>query len=168
MDETYPTISILNLYTKYYSFHRLQTTIDAQVADRYENSSQPYLEFPQGVKVIFYDRLLNEKSFLEADYAIYYQKKKLWEARKNVCVTSETGTKLQTEQLFGDEGKNKIFSVKHTKVTEPDGSVIEGKRGFESNTSFSNYKFLDVNGIVKLSNEYGNDISVTQSNTSNN
>lgn len=165
VDETYADLSVSDLHTKYYSSHRLQTIVDAPLADNYENTDQPYMEFPQGVKVVFWDSQMKEKSTLTSEYAVYYQKKKLWEARKNVVVTNEDGTTLKTEQLFGDEAANKIFSVKKVTVIESDGSVIEGKKGFESNMSFSNYKFLDVNGIVKLNEQYGNDLDVTQNNT---
>ncbi len=166
VDETYADLSVSDLHTKYYSSHRLQTTVDAPLADNYNNCEQPYMEFPQGVRVVFWDSQMKEKSTLTSEYAVYYQKKKLWEARKNVVVTNEDGTTLKTEQLFGDESANKIFSVKKVTVIEPDGSVIEGKKGFESNMSFSNYKFLDVNGIVQLNQQYGNDLDVTQTNDS--
>ena len=40
-------------------------------------------------------------------------------------------------------------------VAQPgDGFVIDGKSGFESDLTFKNYRFLDVNGVVELRNEY--------------
>jgi hypothetical protein len=95
---------------------------------------------------------------LTADYAVYYSKKKLWEARKNVVVKNDQGAKLLTEQLFGDEVHKKIFSVKKVTVIDPDSTVIVGKQGFESDMAFRNYKFLDVNGVVNLNNQYGETI----------
>ena len=67
-----------------------------------------------------------------------------------------------TEQLFGDENRKKIFSVKKVTVVDSDGTTITGKQGFESDISFRNYKFLDVNGIVNLNEQYGEDFSMTQ------
>lgn len=162
VDETFADLSITNLNTKYYSVHRLQTTITAPVADNYETVDQPYMEFPKGVDVIFYDEHLKEQSRMTADYAVYYSKKKLWEARKNVVIKNEMGTSLRTEQLFGDEVRKKIFSVKKSTVVDPDGTLIVGKQGFESDMSFRNYKFLDVNGVVNMQNQYGDDLKMTQ------
>jgi len=158
-DESFPIISIENLDAKYYTGHLVQTTVKAPVMDRYETFDRQIMEFPKGVRVVFVDSLMNEKSFLEADYATYNQKKRLWEARKNVVFTNNDGMMLKTEQLFGDEQKDKVFSVKKVTIIEPDGSQIVGKQGFESNTSFTDYKFLDVNGVVQISQMYKEEVS---------
>ncbi len=154
IDETFADMSTKDLHTKYYSQHRLQTTIDAPILDQFSSVKQPYWEFPKGVKVVFYDEQLKEQSSMTAGYAVYYTKKKLWEARTNVEIINETGTKLNTEQIFSDENSKKVFSVKKVTVTDPDGTVIVGKQGFESDMAFKNYKFLDVNGVVSLQEQY--------------
>ena len=163
VDATFPQQSVENLNLKYYSQHRMKTLLTAQQADDYENGDMSYLEFPKGVDVVFLDGNLNQKTRLTADYAVYYQKKKLYEARRNVVITNDDGTTLKTEQIFCDENKQKIFSVKQVTVTQPgDGFSIVGKSGFESDLSFKNYKFLDVNGVVQLQNEY-QELNVSQS-----
>jgi len=153
-------ITIHNLETKYLSAHKIKTRVNAPIAYKFEYIDIPYLEFPQGVEVIFYNDSLQEESKLTANYAIYYEKKKLWEARSNVRVSNVKGDLLMTEQLFGDENAEKIFSVKKVTIIEADSSVIVGKGGFESNTTFTIYRFLDVNGLVQLNEEYGNDINI--------
>lgn len=158
VDETFADLSVTDLKTSYYSGHSLQSQITAPIVDDYETTEQPYMEFPKGVKVVFYDEQLREESVLTADYAVYYSKKKLWEARKNVVVKNDQGAKLLTEQLFGDEVHRKIFAVKKVTVIDPDSTVIVGKQGFESDMTFRNYKFLDVNGVVNLNNQYGETI----------
>ncbi|MCQ2252849.1 MAG: LPS export ABC transporter periplasmic protein LptC [Bacteroidales bacterium] len=162
IDETFADVSITNLFTQYYSAHRLQTTVTAPIADNYETVKQPYMEFPRGVKVVFLDEKLNERSWMTADYAVYYSKKKLWEARNNVVIVNEDGAKLLTDQLFGDESREKVFSVKKVTVIDPDSTVIVGKQGFESDMAFKNYKFLDVNGVVNLKQEYSDNFTMTQ------
>ena len=158
VDETFADLSVTDLETEYFSAHSLQCLVKAPVADDYETVEQPYMEFPKGVLVVFYDGELNAKSRMKADYAVYYSKKKLWEARRNVVIVSENGTELHTEQLFGDENSKKIFSVKKATVIDPDSTVIVGKQGFESDMAFKNYKFLDVNGQVSLKESYGADL----------
>lgn len=155
IDEAVANMSIENLFSRYYSTHTLQTTVTAPIADDYSSAKQPYMEFPKGVKVVFYDDNLREQSMITADYAVYYSKKKLWEARKNVVIMGEDGSRLMTEQIFGDEQMGKVFSVKKVTVVDPDSTVIVGKSGFESDMAFKNYKFLDVNGSVNLREQYG-------------
>ena len=164
VDATFPQQSVDNLDLKYYSSHKMKVTVTAPQADDYEQGDlASYMEFPKGVDVIFFDEEMNQKSRLVADYAIYYKKKRLYEARRNVVVTNDDGTTLKTEQLFCDENKQKIFSVKRVSVVQPgDGFAIDGKSGFESDLTFKNYKFLDVNGVVQLQNEY-QELNVTQS-----
>ena len=163
IDATFPQQSVENLDLKYYSSHKMRTTVTAAQADDYDRGEMAYLEFPKGVDVIFYEEELRQKSRLTADYAIYYKKKKLYEARRNVVITNDDGTTLKTEQIFCDEIKQKIFSVKQVTVAQPgDGFSIDGKSGFESDLTFKNYKFLDVNGVVQLQNEY-QELNVTSS-----
>ena len=164
VDATFPQQSVDNLDLKYYSSHKMKVTVTAPQADDYEQGDlASYMEFPKGVDVIFFDEEMNQKSRLVADYAIYYKKKRLYEARRNVVVTNDDGTTLKTEQLFCDENKQKIFSVKRVSVEQPgDGFSIDGKSGFESDLTFKNYKFLDVNGVVQLKNEY-QELNATQS-----
>ena len=154
IDETFADMSTQNLHTKYYSQHRLQTTVDAPILDQFSSVKQPYWEFPKGVKVVFYDEHLQAQSSLTSGYAVYYTKKKLWEARNNVEIINDDNTKLNTEQIFCDETGKKVFSVKKVTVTDKDGTVIVGKQGFESDMAFKNYKFLDVNGVVNLQEQY--------------
>jgi len=162
VDETFADLSVTNLDSKYFSSHRLQSNITAPIADNYTRTDDPYIEFTRGVKVVFYDDSLKSKSELVADYALYRTKTGFWEARKNVVVTNEDGTKLETDQLFGDQSRNKIFSVKKVVVTDHTGTVIIGKQGFESDMTFKNYKFLDVNGVVNMQNQYGDNFTMTQ------
>ena len=75
VDETFADLSVTDLKTSYYSGHSLQSQITAPIVDDYETTEQPYMEFPQGVKVVFYDEQLKEESVLTADYAVYYSKK---------------------------------------------------------------------------------------------
>lgn len=164
-NEELPDITVKELFAKYNTNSKLKATVSAPITKKYDQIDQPYLEFPKGVHVIFYNDSIKKESELTAEYAIYYEKKQLWEARKNVVVTNEKGSMLKTEQLFGDEKQQKIFSVKKVTIIEPDSTVIQGKKGFESNTSFTIYKFLDVNGIIQLKEEYDNTLNIEDNET---
>src|SRR6266516_3762639 len=47
--------------------------LTAPVLERYEDSKDPYILFPKGMKTFFYDRMLKITSRLSADYGIRYE-----------------------------------------------------------------------------------------------
>ena len=135
--EDSPDLSVENSVSTYNVNSKLKAKITSPLVNNYSTKEEPYLEFPEGVLVNFYDDNAIEESSMKADYAVYYTNKKLWEAKTNVIVTSRDGGVLTTEQLFGDEQKQKIYSEKYVKVIDKDGSIIEGRGGFESNSNFN-------------------------------
>jgi len=149
-NENLPDITVKNLYSTYSTEAKIKIKLSAPLAYKYTNTTEPYFKFPNGFKILFYDNNGKLTSSLKADYGIYYEKKKMAKAEKNVLLTNEDGAKLTTEQLLFDEKINKIFSVKPVKIIDKDSSVIFGKGGFESNTAFTVYRFDDVSGIQNV------------------
>ena len=113
----------------------------------------PYREFRKGVKIITYqdDSLVSVNSTLDANYAIYYEKRKLWEAKGNVCVEKFDGTKLYTQQLFWDSTTKRIYSNVDTKVvTASDTHYCEG---FDSDENLVELKFRRWKGKMAFEEE---------------
>ena len=76
---------------------------------------------------------------LVANYAIYYENRKLWEAKGNVVVTKADGTRLYTQQLFWNSITKRIYSNVDTKVvTDTDTFIGEG---FESDEELKDLHF---------------------------
>ena len=61
-------------------------TFSAPLIEGYSLAKNPYQEFPEGVKMTTYtaDSLSLESATITANYAIYYDKQKLWEAKGRV------------------------------------------------------------------------------------
>ena len=112
--------------------------------ERYEFARDPYMEFRYGIEIITFDSLGNEASQLLADYAIYYEKRELWEARGNVRGRGSDGRKLYTQQIFWDEKTDKVYSNVDTKVVDGD-DVFVGE-GFESDSEFKDWVFRESEG----------------------
>ncbi|MBR0393949.1 MAG: LPS export ABC transporter periplasmic protein LptC [Alistipes sp.] len=113
----------------------------------------PYREFRKGVRIITYqdDSLVSVNSTLDANYAIYYEKRKLWEAKGNVCVEKFDGTKLYTQQLFWDSTTKRIYSNVDTKVvTASDTHYCEG---FDSDENLVELKFRRWKGKMAFEEE---------------
>ncbi len=95
----------------------------------------PYMEFPKGFTIEFYDTLFNITSTITGEYGIHYSEKRFMEARNNVVVTNyETGERLNTEELIWDQKKELIYSYKFVKITSEDGVIfgdtLEAKQDF--------------------------------------
>jgi LPS export ABC transporter protein LptC len=149
-----PSVSIKNLKTSYTEQGKIKAKIQAELLQKFDDIIEPYWDFPKGINVL----LFNEKDIIEtslsAKRAIYYQSKETWEAIGNVVISNINGDILQTEKLYGDQKEKKIFTDQFVKITKADGTVIKGEKGFESNTEFTIYQFIDVSGKITFKEEF--------------
>jgi LPS export ABC transporter protein LptC len=111
----------------------------------------PYMEFPKGIEVYFYNDNKKVETQLTANYAVNYENKEFMEARKDVVVVNEKGETLNTEHLMWDKKKRMIFSESFVKITTAD-EVIFGD-GLEANESFTRYKIKKIKGTINLKDE---------------
>ena len=112
--------------------------------ERYEFARDPYMEFRRGINIITFDSLGNDNSKMRADYAIFYEKRELWEARGNVVGKSADGRELYTNQLFWDQKTDKVFSNVDCKIV--DGADVFVGEGFESDSEFKDWVFRESEG----------------------
>ena len=104
-------------------------------------------EFPKGMKIIFFDSLMNITSQLTADYGISYDKRKIMEARNNVVVVNNRKhEQINTEQLIWNQVTRKISSDKFVKITTPE-KIILGD-GFDSNETMDDYTIKKLRGTI--------------------
>ncbi len=149
-----PDITVKDLKSQYTVNGHLQIVLSTPLAYRYTDPQKEYSVFPKGITLIFYDKNMNIHSSLTADYGKYFEKKSYAVARGNVILTNVKGSILKTEELFLDEKKEKIYSVKPVNIKDKSGFEITGEGGFESNLDFTVYKFTDVTGkIIKEDEE---------------
>lgn len=112
---------------------------ETPLLERYEFAPEPYMEFRKGVDVKKYDDSTQQVKFtLTANYAIYMETQKLWEAKGNVIATNAEGQKFETEQLFWNQQTKRVYSNVDSKISNPNGDVIIGE-GFESDEEFKEY-----------------------------
>lgn len=120
--------------------------------ERYELAKEPYMEFRKGVDVVTYsDSTGQVESTLVADYAIFFENQKLWEAKGNVVATNAKGQVLETQQLFWNQKTRKIYSNVDSKVTQ--GTDVIVGVGFESDENFDDFTFRRPKGKVTVDTE---------------
>ena len=126
-------------------------------APRIENyeGPDPYRVYPKGLSIDAYDDSAHVNGHLEANYAIEHENSKLIEADNNVRILNRKGEKLNTEQLFWDENKHKIYTNKYVTI-QTAKQIIYGD-GLTSNEDFTQYKITNIRGTIELDNPVDND-----------
>ena len=76
----------------------------------YSKRNPPYWAFEKGLYLEKFDTLFRVDASIKADTAYYYERKKLWELRGNVHIQSQRGDRFDTELMFWDQDKEKIYS----------------------------------------------------------
>ncbi len=120
------------------------------LVEGYTAGKDPYREFRKGVKIITYkaDSAGVADVTLTANYAIYYENRKLWEAKGDVVVEKSDGKKLYTEQLFWNAITRKIYSNVDSKIVQPDGEFFVSS--FESDEEFRYWGSRDMDGHMEV------------------
>ena len=114
----------------------------------HDKKNPPYWAFEKGVYLEKFDTLFRVDASIKADTAYYHDKKKLWELRGHVQILSQRGDRFQTDLLFWDEKKEKVYSDKFIQIEQED-KVIKGY-GFESNQDLSEYEIKNTTGIFTI------------------
>ena len=150
-NDSLPDISGKNIEFTFSDSAKVQVRLAGPVMYAYEGED-PYMVFPEGFIVEFYDSLLNITTTIKGEYGIHYREKRLMEARNNVIVTNyETGERLDTEELIWDQKQELIFSNKFVKITSEDG-VIYGD-GLEAEQDFSKRRIINPSGEIEVKDD---------------
>lgn len=112
----------------------------------YSKKSPTLWAFEKGVYLEKFDTLFNIDSSIKADTAYYYESKRIWELRSNVQIRNQQGDKFDTDLLFWDQNKARIYSDHFIRIEQqPEDQVITGY-GFESNQEMTEYRIFNNTG----------------------
>ena len=145
-----------NLMTEYSENLSMQMSENGQksyhfttpLMEGYALAREPYKEFRKGVKIITYegDTVKHESATLTANYAIFYETRKLWEAKGDVVVIQTGGRRLYTSQLFWNQATHRIYSNVDSRVV--DGDEIYDCEGFESDEEMNDWHYRKLKGVT--------------------
>ncbi|MBO5000089.1 MAG: LPS export ABC transporter periplasmic protein LptC [Bacteroidaceae bacterium] len=147
-NDTLPTMSSLGVTTLISDSGITRYKIVTEEWIVFDKKSPSYWSFEKGVYLEKFDTLFHIDASIKADTAYYYDKKKLWELRSNVQIQSQRGDKFETELLFWDENKEKVYSDKYIRISQED-KVITGY-GFESDQNLTEYQIKNTTGIFTV------------------
>ncbi|MCX6234636.1 MAG: LPS export ABC transporter periplasmic protein LptC [Bacteroidetes bacterium] len=147
--DTLPVESVKEIQVIQSDSGRITFILTSQQLNRYEGND-PYMEFPKGFKIIFYDSAMQIKSQLTADYGVSFERRKIMEAKNNVEVINyQKNEKLNTEHLVWDQKKKLIYSDVFVKITSPDKTIF-GENGLEADEQFNSYTLKKAKGEIRF------------------
>ena len=115
-----------------------------------DNADSSMLEFPKGFTAYMFDiGDTTPTSMIRGDYGVNFEKKELVIARHNVVVTNmKTQETLETETLFWDQRKKKIYTSNVVKISSPD-KIIFGD-SLTANEDFSRREIFGIRATIEL------------------
>tara|TARA_B100000795_G_scaffold150033_1_gene112358 strand:- start:424 stop:999 length:576 start_codon:yes stop_codon:yes gene_type:complete len=143
-----PLATAYNIRMIYTDSMKIQAILTAPKHVDFTNLSFRYAEFPEGLKLVFFDTAGNENEVL-ADYGILYDETKLIDLRGNVQLKSYDGSLLTTEQLFWDAQTEWLFTEKPFKFKDEDYD-FDALR-LDTNKDFTKFQTGNLIGTITVS-----------------
>lgn len=121
---------------------------ETPLMEGYTLARDPYREFRKGIKITMFeeDSTSSDAATLTANYAIFYENRKLWEAKGDVVVIQSNGRRLYTQQLFWNQFTHRIYSNVDSRIV--DGDEMTDCEGFESDEEMEQWKYRKLKGVT--------------------
>lgn len=114
-----------------------------------KTEEEVYKEFPKGGHVVSYNEDGSQAWNIKSNYAKFLDEEKLWELRNDVVAVSDDGKTINTELMYWDQKKQKIYSDQYVRITEKDGQMLEGN-SFTADDKLNRILLSRVSGEVFL------------------
>lgn len=134
----------------------LQMRMESPLMQRFESDTVSYELFPNGFNVYAYDAEGNLETQIKSDIAKHTMRKvgkekiESWQAFGNVVITNlKKNERLQTDTLYWDREKGRIYTHSHVQMFSPQG-YMQGY-GMESDEMARNANILkpfDSYGVI--------------------
>ena len=98
-----------DIHMTYTDSAKVKAILTAPLNLDYTHLSFKYSEFPEGLKIIFYNNN-NEENTVVAGYGILYNQTKIVDLQGNVVLLSDDGSRLETSQMYWDSEKEWLFT----------------------------------------------------------
>jgi len=134
-----------NLKLIYTDSAKVKAILYSDLNKDFTNQSFPYSEFPDGVKITFYDNDLNE-TIVTSDYAITYNKTNIVNLIGNVVINNFDGSELKTKQLYWDPEQEWLFTEEKFSFKNIDYDIVASR--LDANRSFTIFNTGKLDGKV--------------------
>jgi len=141
-----PIIENKDVFTLYSDSAKLMIRMKAPVQQEFKNGDGV---FPKGFFVEFFQQQGKVTSTMRANFGRQEKGREIYFAKDDVQVNNLLkGEKLETEELYWDRRRRKIYTDKFVKITTPN-RVITGQ-GLRADQNFENYTIQKITGVFDL------------------
>lgn len=124
----------------------------APVMRTIDDPDSAMLEFPRGFVAYMYEGDTAPSSMIRGDYGVNHQKKELIIAKHNVVVKNvRTEEVLETETLFWDQKKRKIYTGGLVKISGPDKLIFGDS--LTANENFSRREIFGIRATLEINED---------------
>ena len=128
---------------------RLTARLTAPVMRSVDDQDSSMLEFPKGFVAYMFDGDTAPSARISGDYGVNYERKELVVAKRNVVVENiETQEVMETENLYWDQKRKKIYTGSMVKISSPD-KIIYGD-SLTANESFTRREIFGIRATIEL------------------
>lgn len=121
----------------------------AALIEKYEYIDSPYIVARKGINILFYDKKKPDvPGKITAKYAKFNEKKKFYEAKGDVRITTNENQMFAMQSVFWDQNTRLIYTSDTVFVTDKDGSTLVGANGMKAKDDFSEYTFFNNSGDI--------------------
>lgn len=143
-----PTLETRNVLTLFSDSARLQVQLKAKLEQTFESGD---LVYPQGVDMNFYAKDGSRVNTLRGDYGKYTRADNKYVVRGKVRVRNqEKQQSLETEELFYDRGRQRIYTDSAMAVRIQTPTEVLTGFGMDANEDFSRYRILRPTGVFAV------------------
>ena len=126
---------------------KIKAILTSPLNKDYTNQQFPYSEFPNGIKITFFDKDKNV-TIVTSNYAITYSRTNIVDLVGDVVINNYDGSVLKTSQLYWDPQLEWLFTEKKFSFKNADYDII-GKR-LDANRSFTIFNTGQLDGKVMV------------------
>lgn len=126
---------------------KIKAILTSSLNKDYTNQQFPYSEFPNGIKITFFDKDKNMTT-VTSNYAITYTRTNIVDLIGDVVINNYDGSVLKTSQLYWDPQQEWLFTEQKFSFKNADYDII-GKR-LDTNRSFTIFNTGQLDGKVMV------------------
>lgn len=143
-----PTLSTRNVLTYISDSGFTKFKIVTPLWNVYNETQEPYWDFPEGVFLRQLDHQLELVATIAADSAKYFTNQKRWELYGNVEIDQIGRTFFASQRMFFDDRNKQIYSDTFIHIETPT-QILEGM-GFQSNLEMTRYTVIKPTGVFPM------------------
>lgn len=136
-----------NIKLIYTDSAKVKAILTSTLNNDFTNQLFPYSEFPDGVKITFFDNK-NQETTVTSDYAIAYNKTNIVDLVGNVVINTHDGSVLKTSQIYWDPEQEWLFTEKKFTFKNIDYDISAVR--LDANRSFTIFNSGELEGQVVI------------------